>query len=385
MTFGTLALIVAAGLAGPILSGWRSARVPLVVGQIVAGVIIGRTGFGWINPAQPTLAFLSQVGFAMLMFVVGTHLPLRDPRLRPAAGRAVAATALTFGLAAAVALVLAHLTSVHRSGLLLVLLATSSAAVALPVIAEQGLEGEQVLTAMAWIAAADVSSIAAVPLVLEPGRALRVTVGAVVVTLSAAAIWIAAVRLRRQPFVPRLRTMSHDRNWALDLRLSLVGLFVLAWMASRFGTGTLVAGFSAGAVLALVGEPRRLAQQLLGLADGFFVPLFFVTLGAQLDARGLVSSPRTLILAAAIAGAALAVHVAVAAALRLPPAAGLLADAQMGVPAAVASLGLDRGLLTPGQAAAVIAAALVSLVACAAGAAALAGRQAPREVAAQTG
>ena len=87
--------------------------------------------------------------------------------------------------------------------------------------------------------------------------------------------------------------------------MSLVGLFVLAWLASRFGTGTLVAGFSAGAVLALVGEPRRLAQQLLGLADGFFVPLFFVTLGAELDARSLVSSPRNLVLAGALAGAAL--------------------------------------------------------------------------------
>jgi Kef-type K+ transport system membrane component KefB len=371
MTFGTLALIVAAGLAGPALSAWRSVRVPLVVGQIAAGVIIGRTGFGWIDPAQPTLAFLSQVGFAMLMFVVGTHLPLRDPRLRPAAGRAVAATAFTFGLAAAAALALAHLTSVHRAGLLMVLLATSSAAVAPPVIAEQGLQGEQVLAAMAWIAAADLASIAAVPLVLEPGRAWRVTAGAVVVTLAAAAAWTGAIRLRRLPFVPRLRTMSKDRNWALDLRLSLVVLFFLAWMASRFGTGTLVAGFSAGAVLALVGEPRRLAQQLLGLADGFFVPLFFVTLGAQLDVRGLVSSPHNLVLAGAIAAAALAVHLVAAAALRLPLAAGLLADAQLGVPAAVAALGLARGVLTPGQAAAVIAAALVSLAACAAGAAML--------------
>lgn len=372
MTFGTLALIVAADLAGPALSAWRSARVPLVVGQIAAGVIIGRTGFGWIDPGQPTLAFLAQVGFAMLMFVVGTHLPLRDPRLRPAAGRAVVATALTFGLAAAGAFALAGLTSLHRAGVLLVLLAASSAAIALPVIAEQGLQGDEVLTTTAWIAAADVASLAAVPLVLDPGRALRVTAGAIVVTLAAAGIWATARRLRLQPFVPRLREMSRERNWALDLRLSLVSLFVLAWMASRFGTGSLVAGFSAGAVVALAGEPRRLTQQLLGLADGFFVPLFFVALGAQLDVRGLVSSPHNLILAAAIAGAALVVHLAAAAALRLPLAAGLLADAQLGVPSAVAALGLERGLLTPGQAAAVIAAALVSLAACAAGAALLA-------------
>lgn len=374
MSFGTLALIVAAGLAGPILNGWRSSRVPLVVGEIGAGVVIGHTGFRWIDPAQPTLAFLSQVGFAMLMFVVGTHLPLRDPRLRPAAGKAVVAVLLTFGLAAAGAFVLAGVTSLHRTGILLVLLGTSSAAVALPIIGERGLNGEQVLTAMAWIAVADVASIAAVPLVLDPHKAARVTAGAVVVTLAAVAIWSAVMRVRKRPDIHRLRVASRERNWALDLRLSLVGLFVLAWLASRFGTGTLAAGFSAGAVLALVGEPRRLAQQLLGLADGFFVPLFFVTLGAKLDARSLVSSPRNLVLAGALAGAALAVHLVAAALLRLPLAAGLLADAQLGVPAAVAALGLERGLLTPGQAAAVIVAALGSLVACSVGAAWLGSR-----------
>lgn len=303
MSFGTLALIAAAGLAGPILNGWRSSGVPLVVGEIAAGVIIGHTGFRWIDPAQPTLAFLSQVGFAMLMFVVGTHLPLRDPRLRPAAKKAVVAAALSFGLATAGAYVLSDITSVHRTGMLLVLLGTSSAAVALPIIGAQRLEGDEVLTAMAWIAVADVTSIAAVPLVLDPHRAAKVTAGAVAVTLAAVGIWSAVIRLRKRPDIHRLRATSQERNWALDLRMSLVGLFALAWLAARFGTGTLVAGFSAGAVLALVGEPRRLAQQLLGLADGFFVPLFFVTLGAELDARALVSSPRNLVLAGALAGA----------------------------------------------------------------------------------
>jgi Kef-type K+ transport system membrane component KefB len=296
----------------------------------------------------------------------------------------VVAAGLSFGLAAAGAYVLSDITSVHRIGVLLVLLGTSSAAVALPIMGAQGLDGDDVLTAMAWIAVADVTSIAAVPLVLDPHRAAKVTAGAVVVTLAAVGIWNAVIRVRKRPEVHRLRSESRTRNWALDLRLSLVGLFALAWLASRFGTGTLVAGFSAGAVLSLVGEPRRLAQQLLGLADGFFVPLFFVTLGAELDARSLISSPRNLVLAGALAGATLAVHLVAAAVLRLPLAAGLLADAQMGVPAAVAALGLQRGLLTPGQAAAVIVAALVSLVACSGGAVWLGSQTKPPPKAAAT-
>ncbi|MDT7581135.1 MAG: hypothetical protein QOK35_2399, partial [Pseudonocardiales bacterium] len=99
MTFGLLALITAAGLAGPLLAALPRLGLPLVVGEIAAGVLLGRTGLGWIDAGEPTTAFLSEVGFAMLMFVVGTHLPLRDPGLRGSVRPAVLAALLTIGLA----------------------------------------------------------------------------------------------------------------------------------------------------------------------------------------------------------------------------------------------------------------------------------------------
>jgi Kef-type K+ transport system membrane component KefB len=177
--------------------------------------------------------------------------------------------------------------------------------------------------------------------------------------------------------VDRLREMSRQREWALDLRVSLVGLFALAWLAVRFQTGVLVAGFAAGAVVALAGEPRRLVQQLLGLAEGFFVPLFFVSLGARLDVRQLASSRSDLWLTAALAGSAVACHLIAAAVVRLPLAAGMLATAQLGVPTAVAALGLASGSLDQGQAAAVVAASLVLLAVATAGAALLGDDHAP--------
>jgi predicted Kef-type K+ transport protein len=82
VTFGLLALITTAGLAGPLLAALPRLGLPLVVGEIAAGVLLGRTGLGWIDAGEPTTAFLSEVGFAMLMFVVGTRLPLRAPGLR---------------------------------------------------------------------------------------------------------------------------------------------------------------------------------------------------------------------------------------------------------------------------------------------------------------
>jgi Sodium/hydrogen exchanger family len=84
VSLGDLALIVAAGLAGPLLAASRRAFVPVVVGEVVAGVILGRSGLDVIHADNATVSFLAEAGFAMLMLTVGMHIPLRDRRLRRA-------------------------------------------------------------------------------------------------------------------------------------------------------------------------------------------------------------------------------------------------------------------------------------------------------------
>ena len=161
--------------------------------------------------------------------------------------------------------------------------------------------------------------------------------------------------------------MSHQRGWGLDLRVSLLALFVCAWIATRFGASILIAGFAVGAVVALLGEPRRVADQLVGIGEGFLIPLFFVHLGAQIDLGALLDSPRALLLAIVLAAAAIVIHVAAALVWRVPVALGLVASAQLGVPAAVVSIGLATNQITAAQGAAVMASLLLTLGACAVG------------------
>lgn len=72
MSFGLLALVVAAGLVGPLLASLHHYGPPIIVGEIAAGVVIGTSGFGWVDPADPLLAGLAAIGFALLMFIVGS-------------------------------------------------------------------------------------------------------------------------------------------------------------------------------------------------------------------------------------------------------------------------------------------------------------------------
>jgi Kef-type K+ transport system membrane component KefB len=122
----------------------------------------------------------------------------------------------------------------------------------------------------------------------------------------------------------------------------------------------MLAGFSFGIALAAVGEPRRLARQLFAITEGFLGPLFFVWLGASLDLRALGSHPSYILLGVALGAGAVVTHLAVRVTGQ-PVTTGVLAAAQLGVPVAAATLGTQLHLLRPGEPAALILGALVTI------------------------
>jgi Kef-type K+ transport system membrane component KefB len=360
VSFGTLALIVAVGLVGPLLTLLPTRYAPpIVIGEIAAGVVLGQTGTRTIDATEPTLAFLASIGFALLMFIVATNLPLRHTDLRDVAAKGLLATAFTVALSVALSPLVAAVSGLHRPGVIAVLLASSSAAIVLPIIGPD--RSHAVLVTIAWVTFADIVTVTAIPFVLRTGTFARTVLGAILVVAGAAVFGVVIYRLIGLAPVESLRHESHRKAWALDLRLSLLVLFTLAWIAESFDTSVLLAGFAAGVMVSVIGEPRRVADQLIGLGEGFFVPLFFVVLGAHIDLRALVNSRDDLVLFAVLSAGTTIVPVVVAAVMRLPMWGGLLAAAELGVPSAVAAVGLANNALTPGQAAAIVGTAAFSL------------------------
>ena len=196
---------------------------------------------------------------------------------------------------------------------------------------------------------------------LQPGRVAHTAQGGAFVAAGAVVVYFVARWAYRQAWTARLRKRSKKRRWALDLRLSLLVLFTLSWIAQKSGTSILIAGFSTGLLVAALGAPKRLFTQVRGLADGFFVPLFFVVLGARLELGALVDHPSILRLTVALVVLSLVAHVVAAVLTRQRIPAALIASAQLGVPAAVVTLGLQGNLLSAAQGAAIITAALISL------------------------
>jgi Kef-type K+ transport system membrane component KefB len=367
VSFGTLVLIVLAGLGGPLLGVATRRFIPVVVGEILAGILVGPAVLDAVHPADATISLLGEVGFAMLMLTVGMHLPLRDRRLASATRKGGLLAGIVCVLAVPAGLLAALVAGSGHAAVYAVVLASGSAAVLLPAVEETGLAGAEVLTVMAQVTIADVITILAVPVVLQPGHVGHVALGGLLVAAAAVVLFGVARLLAGHEWLHRVRRLSKQRRWALDLRLSLLVLFLLAWIAQQGGTSILIAGFAAGVMVALIGGPKRLSTQVRGVADGFFVPLYFVVLGAQLDLAGLVRHPSMLALAGALALLNVAIHALAALLGRRSLAAALTASAQLGVPAAVASLGLAEHLLSAVVATAIVASALVSLVVCTVG------------------
>jgi Kef-type K+ transport system membrane component KefB len=369
ISFGQLTVIVLAGLCGPLLAGSRRVVVPVVVGELLAGVALGKTGAGLIKAGDPTVAFLGNIGFAVLMMVAGMHVPLRNRDLVGSLGRGAVAVLASAALGVGGGVLIGHALGLGHPAVWAILVATGSAAIVLPALQEAGISSDRALVAIAWATIADICTIVAVPLVLNPSKAVRAGLGAVAVVAGAAVVLVLARWLSREKVVHELRTLSRSRSWALDLRVSLVALFALCALAEWVGTSIMIAGSAAGLIVAMEGGPHRLSDQVSGVAAGFLVPVFFVVLGASLDVRSLVQSSTELELAGALIIGMLVVHVLAGLVIRVPLWTSLVVCAQLGVPAAVVKLGLANGVLKAGEGAAVISAALVSLVICATGAA----------------
>lgn len=181
MSFETLLVIVLAGLGGPLLGISGRRFVPVVIGEILAGIIVGPEVLGAVNPANGTISFLGEIGFAMLMLTVGMHLPLRDKRLAGALRDGGRLAGIVCLLAIPGGLLAAQIAGTGHTAVYAVLLASGSAAVLLPALQEAGATGPDTLAVMAQVTIADILTILSVPIVLQPTRVGHALLGGLLV------------------------------------------------------------------------------------------------------------------------------------------------------------------------------------------------------------
>jgi Kef-type K+ transport system membrane component KefB len=373
--FTNLLIVVAAAFAVPLLLGLApSIRLPAVVLEIVVGIVVGPSGLGWVEIDAP-IAVLSLIGLAFLLFLAGLEVDFN--RLR---GRVLKVTGfgflLSFAIAVVVGLGLKAGGFASKPLFAAIILSATSLGIIIPLLKDAHESGSTF--GQLVIAAGSIADFGAVILLTlffsreatGTGTKLLLLGSLLLLALLVGLFVLGAEHLRRiHDAVARLSNTTAQ----IRVRGAFVLMIAFAALAQGLGLEVILGTFIAGAILKLTDRDEtmmhpELQQKLEAVGYGVFIPVFFVASGLRFDLNALFSSAGT-VARVPIFLAALLVVRGLPALLyrkdlgaRKTVIAALLQATSLPFIVAATMIGLDIGVITEANAAAFIAAGLLSVL-----------------------
>lgn len=375
VSFTNLVVVAAIAVAAPVVLGFFPAiRLPAVVLEIIAGIVVGPSGLGWVEIDDP-IEILALMGLAFLLFLAG--LEIDASRLR---GRLLRLASLGFlltivlGVATGAALDAAGFA---ESPLLVgIALMATSLGLVVPVLKDAG-HADTALGQLV-IASSSVADFGAVVLLTLFFSGEDSGAGAKLVLLGgfgllAVATALGLSRLGRSMRLEGVLVRMQDTTAEIRVRIAVLILVAFVALAEQFGLETILGAFLAGAILNMVDRDAMSTHphfriKLEAIGYGFLVPVFFVTTGLRFDLEALLDSPSAIARVPLLLLALLVVRALPAALYRstIEPrgavAAGLLQATSLPFLATAVAIGLELGELTPETGAALVSAGLLSVI-----------------------
>jgi Kef-type K+ transport system membrane component KefB len=370
-----LLIVGGAGLLAPIALGFfPRVRLPAIVLEIVLGIVIGPSGLGWVEPDVP-VSVLALVGLAFLLFLSGLEIDVE--RLR---GRILRLISIGFAVSFAIALVLAlglKTGGVVNSPLFVaIVLVATAPGVIVPVLKDSGdIESSFGQLVVAAASIANFGSIILLSLFFS-GKATS-TIEALILLggfgLAVLLVGLAIAGVGHSMGVARLLQRLQDTTAEIRVRAAFVLLIGLTAIAEEVGLETILGASAAGALLSLVDRDEGMTHphfrlKLEAVGFGVFIPIFFVTTGVRFDLRALFASASTVaqvpvfLLAIYLArGLPALIYVRLLGRLR-SVIAGVLQSTTLPFVVAATEMGLGLGVVSRASAAALVTAALFSVV-----------------------
>jgi Kef-type K+ transport system membrane component KefB/Trk K+ transport system NAD-binding subunit len=380
--FITLLLITGLAFIVPLMaSRFRRIRLPIVVGEILAGIVIGRSGFNLVE-SSPTLGFLAEFGFAYLMFLSGLEVDFnllipsgqrRDQKSRWKNPLTIASLLL----AGTISLAILGTFGLERAGILqnpllmALILSTTSLGVVVPVLKEQEILGSRFGQALLVAASiADFVTLLLLTVVIAVGsHGLTLDLLLIPVLLLAFGFTGRAVqRIRSLPFLQQL--MEELSSATAQIRVRGAFALMVAWvvLAESLGVELILGAFLAGAIAGLLAghEDTAAREKLDAIGYGFFIPIFFIMVGVDFNLRVLAETPSAYLLVPLLVLLAYLVKVIPALIMRLnfswreSIAGGFLISSRLSLIIAASSIALSIGAIDEAVNSAIILLAVIS-------------------------
>ncbi|MDT9700236.1 cation:proton antiporter [Streptomyces sp. P17] len=369
---GTLILILSIAVLAPLLAqgAGRWLPVPLVIFEIALGVLVGPDVLGWAGEGE-VIDTLADLGLAMLIFLAGYEIEFDKVR-----GSTLRRSVRAWLIALAVGLGLATLLSGFDRGVYIGTALTSTAlGTVLPVLRDAGqLRSRFGSVMMTFGAVGEFGPIIAIALLLSgrsPGRSTVVL--AAFALLTAVAVWWAT--RPRPPWFAKVVEVTLHTSGQFAVRLVVLLLAAMLGISRALGLDTLLGAFAAGVIarLLLHGSAPQSAEPVMekveAMGFGFLVPVFYVVTGIEFDLDSLLSGGRALLLLPLFLVLFLVVRGLPVYALaprdlgaRERKALTLFAATALPLVVAITTIGVGEGELRTDEAAALVGAAMLSVL-----------------------
>ena len=363
-----LVMVIAAAVAAVIvLAVSPRLTIPVVVLELLLGILIGPQGFD-IAQIDPTTSLLGDLGLGMLFFFAGYEIDFDRIKGRPLELAAIGwgiSLILAYGIGGALA----------GAGIILSFLYTGSAMATtaigtlIPILSDAG---EMRTTFGTYLlgagAVGEFGPILLVTLILSTGHPLHEAVILVIFIALAVITGLLAVRsaCKGWPLVEK----TFETSSQLAVRLAVVLVFSLVALAAQLGLDLLLGGFVAGMITRVALRGREVSvfdSKLTAVGYGLLIPFFFVTSGMAFNLDALTSSasamlkvPMFVCLFLVVRGVPALLLYRSELALRDRFALAVYCSTELPLVVAITTLAIDAGHMRSSTAAGLVGAAIIS-------------------------
>jgi Kef-type K+ transport system membrane component KefB/Trk K+ transport system NAD-binding subunit len=341
--------------------------IPIVVYEILAGMIIGGSGLNIIEPSS-TLEFLAEFGFAFLMFLSGLELDIKmlNPRRGLSNREQPWTQAIPIGVmlflgtimaAFMAALFFAPEGATNNPFLLGLILSTTSLGVVVPVLKERELItshfGQYILVASSIADFATLILLTIVIAILQRGFTLDLLLIPVLLFFF---VMVARFSMRASHEGKLQETLNNISSTTSQIHIRGAFALLVAWvvLAEAFGVEVILGAFLAGAIAGLIngGDDHNEREKLDAIGYGFFIPIFFIMVGVHFNLQAVLNSTQGLTLLIWLAVVALLVKLIPALLLKLKftwrqtIGGGMLLSSRLSLIIAASAIALEMGLIS---------------------------------------
>ena len=371
--FIPLLLVVLLAFLVPILLS-RFKRIPAVVGEILAGIVIGPSILGLVDSHDPTLEILAEIGFAFLMFLSGLEIDFsilfsasrsgRDKKQSPML-LAGLSFVLTLTLAAGIGFWLTGAGYVRDPWMMTLILSTTSLGIVVPVLKEKKMSSSNLgQTILLSALLADFLTMFLITVYIAV-RSTGLTLDILLIGLlfiPVLLLYKVGSRHLQRPLVRRLIEELADATSQIKVRGAFALMVAFVVLAELIGAELILGAFLGGVLASLLNEPNdeKIREKLDAIGFGFFVPLFFVYVGVQFDLQAFLGTPAAWILLPILLVAAFGIKLFSSFVFRFAYSwretigSGLLLSARLSLIIAASSIGVRLGAISESTNAAII-------------------------------